>query len=146
VDQDFLRRVRKTSVITGLVLAVVIAARWNLGAGIGWLVGCVWSLVNLYVIAVLVRTTMSGGKNRMRLGMVLALKVPVLYAVGFALLTIDRLPVVALLAGFIWPLIVIALKLLGRALLGMDRGMDRPRGSANLAAGRPPTKATENRP
>lgn len=117
-----MRRVRTTSLITGVALAWLVAARWNLGAGIGWVLGCLWSLANLYAISLVVRATMSGGKGRnIRLPLVLLVKLPVLYGLGFFVLTIDRLPTVAVLSGFTWPLIVITLKLLGRAVLKMDR-------------------------
>jgi len=47
-------------------------------------------------------------------------KVPVLYAVGFVLLSSGWFPVASLLAGFNWPFVVIVLKVLGRVLLRMD--------------------------
>lgn len=134
MDHDFLRRVRTTSVITGLALAWCIAVRWDFDAGVGWLLGCTWSLVNLYAITLVMRVTLSGERSRIRLLLVLAVKLPVLYGMGFFLLAIDRFPVIALLAGFTWPLLVIALKLLGRAVLRMDR---RSSGGADLAAGKP---------
>jgi len=134
VEHDFFRRVRRTSVITGLVIAWWVAVRWDLDAGVGWLLGCLWSLVNLYVIALVMRVTMSRERNRVRLLLVLAVKLPVLYGIGFFLLAIGRFPVIALLAGFTWPLLVITLKLLGRAVLRMDR---RSNGGADLVVGKP---------
>ncbi len=134
MDHDFLRRVRTTSVITGLALAWWVAVRWHLDAGVGWLLGCLWSLVNLYAITLVIRVTLSGERNRIRLFLVLAVKLPVLYGIGFFLLAIGRFPVIALLAGFTWPLLVIALKLLGRAVLRLDRPSSD---GADLTGGKP---------
>ena len=121
MGHDLLRRVTKTSVITGLLLFWVFVVYWDVAAGVGWLLGCAWSLVNLFFLALLVRTMMSRGPNRrLRLGLILMVKVPVLYGIGFVLLAGGWVPLVALLAGFVWPLLVITLKLLGRALLRMD--------------------------
>jgi hypothetical protein len=117
---EFLGRVRKTSVITALLLFWVVVVYWNAAAGVAWLLGCLWSLINIYFIGLLVRTMTSPGSKRLRLTLIFLVKVPVLYAVGYVLLTKGRLPLVALLAGFMWPLLVITLKVLGRAVLRLD--------------------------
>jgi hypothetical protein len=118
---DFFRRVRATSVVTALLIFWFVAAYWNVGTGVAWLLGCLWSLVNLYFIGLLVRTLLSrGSARRLRIAIIFLVKVPVLYAIGFLLVTNGRLPLIALLAGSMWPLVVITLKVLGRAVLRMD--------------------------
>ncbi len=118
---EFLKRVRKTSILTSLFLFVLVAAYLGLAAGLSWLVGCAWTLVNLVAIGWLVDTLCGRGETRrVRLVLIVLVKVPVLYAVGFLMLRSDYLPLFPLLAGFLWPLLVIMLKILGRALLRMD--------------------------
>ena len=118
---EFLSRVRKTAIISGLFLSWIVAAYWDVAAGAGWAIGCVWSLVNLYFIGRIVRLTLSGGpKIRRRAAFLLMIKIPVLYGIGFVLLWSGWIPVIALLAGFTWPLIVSTLKILARAIMRMD--------------------------
>ncbi len=108
---EFLLRVRKTSLITGLVLFPVISTYIDIGSAAAWGLGIIWSLVNIYFIGLLVKVTCSGAdKQRLRAALIFLVKVPVIYLTGFLLLTSGRLPVIGLLAGFMWPLVVIVLK------------------------------------
>jgi hypothetical protein len=121
VGFEFLKRVRKTTVLTSLFLFIPVAAYLGVAAGVSWLAGCAWTLVNLVAIGWLVETLCARGEaRRMRLVLIALVKVPVLYAVGFLLLRSNYLPLFPMLAGFLWPLLVIMLKILGRALLRMD--------------------------
>ena len=122
MGQDFLSRVTKTSLISGLILAAVAVVGWTPSSGAGWFLGVLWSVINLYFIGVIVRILMAkrpGGK--LRAALIVVVKIPLLYTIGFLLLASGRFNVVALLAGFTWPFIVVTLKILGRAILKMDR-------------------------
>jgi len=104
-----------------LFISWVAAAYWDVATGAGWLIGCAWSLVNFYFIGVIVRIVLSRARySRLRAAVVLLIKVPVLYGIGFVLLASGWFPVVALLAGFVWPLIVSMLKILARTIMRMD--------------------------
>ncbi|MEE9269523.1 MAG: hypothetical protein V3V49_04610 [Candidatus Krumholzibacteria bacterium] len=117
---EFLQRVRRTAVITGLILFPFITLYLGLAAGVAWVLGVAWSLVNIYFIGLLVRFTyVDGKKQRLRPALGLLVKVPVLYFVGFLLLR-SSLPDLGLLAGFTWPLSVIALKSAARLILKLD--------------------------
>jgi hypothetical protein len=121
VGFEFLDRVRRTSVATGLIvsLAVWIYAG-PAGAG-AFLLGCAWSLLNIHLLRILVRLAVNDPKSqKLRIGAVLILKVPVLYGVGYLLIETKWLPVVGLLAGFVWPMTVVTLKAVGRLVLGLD--------------------------
>jgi len=121
VGLDFPRRVRNTSLVAGFVLSCAIAVYWDVAAGICWFLGLSWSLVNLYLIGLIVEAMLSNGPiRRLRIVAILLLKVPVLYAIGFLLLSSGWFPVALLVAGFVWPLTVILLKVLGRLVLRMD--------------------------
>ena len=122
MDLELLQRVRKSALVFGVVLAVVFATYFGVRAGVAWLAGVAWSLVNLYFITSVVTKVLTLEERKLR-GVIfaLALKFPVLYAAGFILLKLG-LPPVWLLAGFTWPFFVIVMKGAGRAYLKMDDG------------------------
>jgi hypothetical protein len=121
VDHDLLRRVRKTSIIIGLPLSVVIATYWGLSVGGGWAAGIAWSIVNLHFIGSLVKKVVTTEK-RSTTGIVVTvfIKFPVLYAAGFLLLWNGYLSIAGLVAGFTWPFFVLLMKGLGRYYLKLD--------------------------
>ncbi len=120
IDGDFLRRVRKSSLGFGLVLAAPIAMTFGLVAAAAWLVGGAWSLFNLAATGAVIRKVVTlEPRDRASIAKSLAIKFPVLYAVGFGLLAVG-LPPMWLLAGFAWPLLVAVLKTAGRSFLRLD--------------------------
>ncbi len=127
LDADLLHRVRKTSLILGLVLGVPFATYFGLWAAAGWVAGFAWSIVNLGVIAALVRRILADEpRDKSAIVVALAVKFPVLYAVGFAALALLRLPPMWLAAGFTWPLFVAVMKAAGRIYMGLDETVDAP--------------------
>jgi hypothetical protein len=129
VGLEFLQRVRRTSIITGLVIFAVITTYFDFPAGAAWSLGCAWSLVNLLFIGLFVKT-LTAQNSRMRMVLIALVKVPVLYLIGFLLINTAYFPLPLLLAGFMWPLLVITLKGLGRLLLRLDsrEALDRRMG------------------
>jgi hypothetical protein len=120
IDGGFPRRVRKSAIVFGLVLAAPIATAFGWGAGGAWIAGGAWSLANLAAIARVVRNVVTlERRDRVAIAKSLAIKFPVLYAVGFGILATD-LPTPWALAGFAWPLWVAVLKALGRSWLRLD--------------------------
>ncbi len=118
---EFLTRVRKTSIVSGAVVALIMFVYASPAAAIAFALGCAWSLVNLHMILVLVRLVVNDPENhKIRIAVVTIIKVPALYTAGYFLLTTGYLPVMALLSGFIWPLFVVFLKAGGRLVLGLD--------------------------
>jgi hypothetical protein len=118
---EFLVRVRKTSILLGLITAPVIATYFGIGSGGAWLAGIAWSLINLHCIAELVKLIVTNRKRRYAsIAILMAAKFPLLYAAGYLLLESGVLPVMGLLAGFAWPLFVTTMKALGRAALKLD--------------------------
>jgi hypothetical protein len=121
MDLDFLSRVRKTTIIIGIPLAIVISFYWGFSVGGGWVAGMVWSLVNLHFIGSLVKKVITvGDRNVPGIAITMILKFPVLYAAGFLLLWNGYLSVAGLVAGFTWPFFVLFMKGLGRYYLKLD--------------------------
>src|SRR5262245_61675500 len=105
---EFLVRVRRVSVIAGAVAALLAANYAAPRAGLAVALGAAWSLVNLFLIQVLVVTlTTPGTRPHARAGFAIG-GLALLFAAGAALLT--RLPALWLMAGFWIPLAVIVLK------------------------------------
>jgi hypothetical protein len=118
---EFLARVRKTSIILGLIVAPVLAIYFGPGFGGAWLAGIAWSLVNLHVLSELMKLIVTKqARSSTKIGIIMAAKFPLLYAAGFLLLKSGFFPVIGLLAGFLWPLFVTTMKALGRAFLRLD--------------------------
>ncbi len=91
MDLDFLSRVRKTTIIIGVPLAIVISFYWGLSVGGGWVAGIVWSLVNLHFIGSLVKKVITAGdRNVPGIVITMFIKFPVLYAAGFLMPRMNR--------------------------------------------------------
>ena len=120
LDADFLRRVRKSSIVLGLILAIPLAMSFGWKGSLAWIAGGAWSLANLAAIASIVRRVLTlEPRDRAEIAKMLAIKFPVLYAIGFGFLALG-LPTPWLLAGFAWPFAVAVLKAAGRSYLHMD--------------------------
>ena len=121
MNADFLRRVRKTSLIFGGMTAVMVAFYFGWMPALGWASGIVWSLLNLAAIRSLVHnviTTETRDTASIMVG--LALKLPVLYATAILLLVVLDVPALWWMAGFSWPFFVMMMKSAGRAYLHLD--------------------------
>ena len=127
MDLDLLKRVRRTSVIIGVPLAVIIATYWGISVGGGWIAGMAWSLVNLYFIGSLIEKVLTTGDRSVpAIAISVFIKFPVLYGAGFLLLWNGYLSVAGLMAGFTWPFFVLLMKGLGRYYLKLDETGRRP--------------------
>jgi len=121
MDAELLRRVHRTSVWLGLVLAAPLAFYFGAAAGVAWVLGMAWSLVNLRLIAAIVSAVLTlEARPRTRLVLALVVKFPLLYAAGFVLLRSRSLSAAWLVAGFAWPFFVVVMKAAGRVVLNLD--------------------------
>ncbi len=121
MDLAFLARVRKQSIITGLVLALPISLYFGMETGGGWIAGLVWSLVNLVFLSQVIKGVVTADDRQLGPIMIaLLVKFPILYVSGFFLLRSEWFSVLGLVLGFSWPLVVMVLKAAGRAFLGLD--------------------------
>ena len=102
----------------GYMLATVyVNDTWALG----FLLGSVWSMANLYLIKGLVERVVTPHTGTLRSIVLHAvLKFPLLYAGGYFILSIGGFGVWAPMAGFALPFVVIVLKACGRMLLRIE--------------------------
>jgi len=121
IDTDLLWRVRKTSVVLGLVMAIPVAFYIGWLPGVAFVAGVAWSLANLAAIhSIVSRVLTTGRRDRRAIVVAVAIKFPVLYAAGFAMLVLLKLPVAWWMAGFAWPFFVVVMKSVGRIYLRLD--------------------------
>lgn len=115
---DFLARVRRSSLIAGLVVALALATVLPLRAAGGFAAGIAWCLVNLRLLEALV-VDLTGAERKsgeaFRRQIFAGLGMLGWFGVGAALLF--TLPPIALAAGFTFPFLVLLLKALSLALL-----------------------------
>jgi len=121
MDADLLRRVRKTSIIVGLVMAAPLAFYFGWLQAVAFLAGTAWSLVNLAVTRSIVsRVLTDGPRDKRALTLAMAIKFPVLYGSVAVMLAVFELPAMWWMAGFTWPFFVAVMKSLGRMYLRLD--------------------------
>lgn len=120
VDAGLLARVRRTSVVLGLVMAAPLGTYFGLAACGAWIAGFAWSLANLLAIAAVVKYVLAEERDRRAIAMSALIKFPVLYGAGLGLLFLFRPQVMWLVAGFTWPLFVAVMKAAGRFYLRLD--------------------------
>jgi hypothetical protein len=122
---DFIARTVRTS---GLLLLIFLPfGIYYMGVypSLAVFSGGVWSMVNLLFLGMLVRTVIKPGKidAGKAVGMAV-IKFPLLYLAGYALVNIELFGLLELLAGFSVIPVVMLLKSVSRALLGIDNGVE----------------------
>jgi hypothetical protein len=118
---EFIYRTIKTSLILVLILFLFVSVYYNFKFALGIFVGCVWGCLNLYFLSNLIVETIKLEKvNRKKILLIVLMKFPLLYLLGYLLLKVKYFSAIALLAGFTLIFVVIALKALGRMVLHLD--------------------------
>jgi hypothetical protein len=119
---DFINRVMKTTLVFVALAFAFLAVYVNYNYAFSVLIGGVWSVLNLFAIKLVIVALVTKGKKNIILGLlVLFLKIPVLYGIGYYLLTWDYLVVSGLLWGFSSILLVAVLKALSSSLLKSNK-------------------------
>jgi len=118
---DFVDRTIKT---TGIVLLIVfIFGIYYFGVynSLAIFSGGVWALINLIFLTILIKAAIKPGEiDKMKVAGLALVKFPLLYVSGYFLLKVEVFKVEHLVIGFSIPLAVIILKVISRALFGLD--------------------------
>ncbi|UCE67121.1 MAG: hypothetical protein JSU85_03660 [Candidatus Zixiibacteriota bacterium] len=118
---EFIDRVIKTTLIFALFATPFLFLYMGYSFGLSVIIGAVWGVLNLLAIKFVILSLVKPGKRNLKFGLlILFFKIPVLYGIGYLLLTWDYLSVGGLLWGFSGILIVSAFKGLSRSILKMD--------------------------
>lgn len=116
LDPRFLHRVNLGSALVsglgGLIGASAVSPWWGLGfAAFG-----LWATANIWALSLVLRQVVAPQRSALDLLGALALKIPVLYGLGFLLLWKGGFPAVSVVCGISVPLAVILLKAIGRVV------------------------------
>lgn len=127
LDQDFLRRVQRTTLVLGFVLAVCVAPFVGARGAVAFLSGAAISVLNLAAIRFIVQRVLQPQPQvGLRLAMGVLLKIPALFAVVFLCVKLG-LPLIWLAAGFSTLFLVIVGKVLSILLLRNRAMRSQPR-------------------
>lgn len=102
---DLLRRSVRLTIILIAIICVILAGmrQWRFAAGL--LVAACWSITNFFLIIKLLKIAVLQ-QSKAKLSAILLVKFPVLYSIGFFILTSKFFPVSSLLAGLVSVLLV----------------------------------------
>ena len=119
---EFIHRVIKTSLVVAVLGFLFVAVYYNFRFGAGILVGTIWGGLNLYFLTNLITEIFSPGKEvrKGKIILIILVKFPLLYLIGYILLIIKYFPAVSLISGFTLIFLVMFLKALGRWVLSLD--------------------------
>jgi len=105
------------AVLGFLFASVYVGAGW----GLGFLLGAAWGIGNLYLIKILIQLSVRlDSRDWTAVGILVLVKFPLLYGLGYLILSRSWYPFLAPVAGFSLPLGVIVLKAMGRVLLRIE--------------------------
>jgi hypothetical protein len=119
---EFILRVIKTSLIVAALGFLFITVYYNFRFGAGILVGALWGCLNLYFLTNLITEIFSPGKEvrKGKVILIVLVKFPLLYLIGYVLLIIKFFPAISLVSGFTLIFLVMFLKALGRWVLSLE--------------------------
>jgi hypothetical protein len=119
---EFIHRVIKTSLIVAVLGFLFVTVYYNFRFGAGILVGAMWGSLNLYFLTSLITEIFSPGKEvrKGKVILIVLVKFPLLYLIGYVLLIIKYFPAISLVSGFTLIFLVMFLKALGRWVLSLE--------------------------
>lgn len=127
-DPAFLQRTAIASLLTGVVVGLVVALRWDWVAASGFMVALLWSVANFALLAGIIKSaTHPDGMQTGRFAALVGVKLG-FYAAAVLILLNRWFPVPVFIVGFSWPLVVGILR--GVApLVTRSGGTSSPRGN-----------------
>jgi hypothetical protein len=119
---EFIHRVIKTSLVVSALAFLFVTVYHNFRFGAGILVGTIWGCANLYFLTNLITEIFSPGRDvrKGKVILIVLVKFPLLYLVGYVLLMIKYFPALSLVSGFTLTFLVMFLKALGRWVLSLE--------------------------
>ena len=92
---------------------------WLISFGVA--LGSLWCTANVYLIGIIIERVMTPGDHKWGpVALAALIKFPLLYLLGYLIISREWYPVAAPLTGFLIPFGVFVLKALGRLILGID--------------------------
>ena len=121
MDRDFLKRSIRASVIVTAILAPFTFLYFGIPTGWGFAAGAVWNIINVYLLSQVITNLFAPHPSNKKLGAVAGvLKFPVLYGIGFVILSYTNPSVYGIMAGFSLILAIFLLKAIGICYLNIS--------------------------
>lgn len=121
MDRDFLKRSIRASVIVTAILAPFTFLYFGIPTGWGFVAGAVWNIINVYLLSQVITNLITPHPSNKKLGAVAGvLKFPVLYGIGFVILSYTNPSVYGIMAGFSLILAIFLLKAIGISYLNIS--------------------------
>ena len=118
MEIEFIYRTIRTSIVLACIIFLSVWLYFDFKFAAGILVGSAWGCLNLFAISLVVGVMISSQRVQKRIILlVLFLKFPLIYFIGYVILRIKYFPIMSLLAGFSLIFLVMVLKALGQVLL-----------------------------
>ena len=115
---ELIKRTYRTSFIVAILVFLYTWGYYSFPSAVGILTGTIWGCLNLFFITNLVTSFVKAGeKDYTKIWILLLVKFPILYGLGFLALIIGYFEPLTFLLGFSLVLAVIILKVLGKYLL-----------------------------
>lgn len=120
MDDGFLQRILRTSLLLSLGLGVVVAFYFGTPSGIAFATSGVWGTLGLWLLRTFLVTVTGGKAPFWKVALLGFLKFPLLYGIGLLLIHRFHPNLLAVFAGLTLVLTVIVLKHIGKAMVESD--------------------------
>lgn len=98
---ELIRNSLKVTFITGVLLFPLLWSLGSLNSATGFLAGTMWGILNLALIQQVIVEIVSLKKtNKLKVGLLLLIKMPLLYLIGYEVLKTKYFSILSLLLGF----------------------------------------------
>ena len=115
---ELIKRTYRTSLVLAILVFFYAWGYYSFPSAVGILSGTLWGCLNLFFISNLVTNFIKPGeKDYPKIWILLLLKFPLLYGLGFLALILNYFDPLSFLIGFSLVLAVIVLKILGKYVL-----------------------------
>ncbi len=121
MDRNFLKRSIRTSVIVTVILSPFTLFYFGIQTGWGFTAGALWNIINVYLLSQVVTNLITPHPSNKTLGAVAGiLKFPVLYGIGYIILSYTNPSIYGIMAGFSLILAIFLLKAIGGYYLNVS--------------------------
>jgi hypothetical protein len=121
MNPDFINRVIKTSLILAIIVFPFLAVYVRVSFAVAYLLGCIWACLNFLGIKFLVLQLISPEPTKKAIiALLIFLKFPLIYFLGYLLVIWDFTPIYGLAWGFTSIFAVTVLKVISRSILQLD--------------------------
>ena len=122
MEINFIERTLRTAGLLALIILIFGTFYYGFLPTLSVFTGLIWGIVNLYFLAILIRSTIRPDDvDKVGALVVLFIKIPLLYLTGYFMITSTLFDPILLLIGFSVLLLVIVLKAIGRTILNLDQ-------------------------